>query len=93
MIRGDATTNKLMSFNSVWKSHRPNSFKKAIEKIDELISDNDPNVALKASVYTIDQHQGKPAQRVDVTSDGERLPSPPQSLIVKVIQGKDNAAD
>ena len=73
MIKGDATTNKLMSPLSVWKSHRPNSFKKAIELIDSLMDSLDEHVAIKAAITTIEHHKGKPNQSVDLSNSDETL--------------------
>lgn len=65
-----------MSYQSVMVSHRPNMFKKAIEKLDTLIDNPDAYVALKAAVVAIEHHKGKPGQSVDLTSKNEKISSP-----------------
>jgi hypothetical protein len=85
-IKSDATTIKLCSPASVWKSHRPNSFKKAIEAIDNLIDNEDAGIALKAAMYTVDQHMGKPAQNVDLTTNGKDIQTPPAEIVFKVVK-------
>lgn len=88
MIKGDATTNKLMSPLSVWKSHRPNSFKKAIELIDSLMDSPDQHVALKAAVTTIEHHKGKPHQSVDISNQDGTMKTV-QPIIVDSPETKD----
>ena len=68
MNRTDKT---LMSYGSVMRSHRPNMFKKAIERIDTLIDDIDPNVALKASVVAIEHTKGKAPQSINHQNNGK----------------------
>jgi hypothetical protein len=82
----DRTTKKLCTFESVLRSYRPNSLKKAIEKLDDLIDCDDPNVSFKAATYITNQCHGSPAQSVDLTTNGKDLPVPPTKLIVEIVK-------
>ena len=84
----DNTTEKLMSSMSVWKSHRPNSFKKAIEKIDALMDSLDEQVALKAAITTVEHHKGKAHQSVDLSSSDGSMKTI-QPIIVDSKETKD----
>ena len=72
----DATTRKLLSPESVWKSTRPNKYRDAIIKMSDLLESENQDIQLRAAEKIIAHTKGTPKQSVDVTSKDKQINSP-----------------